>query len=242
MSMIVRATTEADLDTLVALEEKAWKRHEVPALTRSELNMWYAQRSPFFLVAEVDGVISGYYYGIQVEFSIETMDAFVAPSEDGGAVYHKHRHDPHGSSVYGISVASLTPGVGQALNSKVHELLAILDARYFVGFSRMFLFDKYASRLERGNNGILPFDQDALALWYAHESARVARMRPWGDICTKKPSIDLPPLHRADPIMAFHALNVRVGLTRILPNYMHDPSSRNYGAFLVSEAPHQHIS
>jgi hypothetical protein len=223
-----------DIDELVLLEKQVWLRRGTPVLTRKDIAKWLADSSPFFLVARDEaGKICGYYYGKQVQFDVSTAEEFLAEDKVTGMGYSDHSHDPLADSVYGVSVASKVPGAGMALNREVRKLLVKLKIRYFLGFSRLSKLKKYMEKLKSKSLDKFVTD-DEIALWYSYSSARLLRMRIWRQM----ELMPLIPLVRPDPVLAFHAKDTNLGFYGILPGYMPDPSSCDYGAFIFSEIPH----
>lgn len=232
-----RPVAADDLDDLAALEMRVWKRRGAPVLTRDELEAWYAEQSPYFIVAEGSKGICGYYFGRQIAFTPERLDAFLDPSQVTGRGVSNHAHDPAQDSVYGISVVAEVPGVGTLLNDAVHELLEVMGIRYFVGFTRLSRLDAYLRQLEE--HGSLPYPEADIAHWYAEQSARLLAMPRLRQAGAVPLLTGLPPLRRPDPVLAFHVRGTTFGLLAVLSGYMHDPASRNYGACIASTYPHR---
>lgn len=236
-TIVTRPVDERDLDALAVLETRIWKRRQTPILSREELEEWYSERSPYFIVAEGSEGICGYYFGRQIAFSPDRLDAFLDPTLVTGRGLSDHPHDPSQDSVYGISVAASVPGAGALLNDAVHELLEVMGIRYFVGFTRLSRLDAYLQTIEK--QGPLPYDQHQIARWYAQESARLLTMPRWEQAEPVPVLAGLPSVRRPDPVLAFHVRGTTFGLLAVLPGYMHDPASRNYGACIVSGYPHR---
>lgn len=238
VAITVRSVRASDLDALAELEMSAWKRHGTPILSREDLATWYAEESPYFLVAEDATGICGYYFGRQIDFSPARLDEFLDPARVTGKGMSDHPHDPYGDSVYGISVVSKTPGAGTLLNEYIHQLLEVMGIRHFVGFTRLSKFSAYVERVTSMYQNESRHSLDDIALWYAHESSALLDMRQWKE-ALPKPTLSLPPLRRPDPVLAFHVRGTNFGLLTILPNYMPDPASMNYGALIASSYPHR---
>lgn len=226
-----------DLDDLAALETRVWERRHTSILTREELGSWYNEQSPYFIVAETPDGICGYYFGRQIAFSPDRLDAFLDPALVTGRGLSNHPHDPSQDSVYGISVVAEMPGAGVLLNDAVHELLEVMGIRYFVGFTRLSRLNAYLCHLEE--DGPLPYDEDVIARWYAQESAALLSMHHWEQAKVLRRQLNLPRLRRPDPVLAFHVRGTTFGLLAVLPGYMHDPASRHYGACIASSFPHR---
>lgn len=234
--IIVRPVRNTDLPVLARLEDAAWKRHGIPALTLPDLSAWYEEYSPLFLVAESEGKISGYYFGRIIRFALEDAHTFLTPVEcAGGWEWGRHPHDPNADSAYGICVVSVVPGAGIALNNVVQDILCKRRIRYFVGVSRLSRFDRFFKTAQISGSDQTEYDS---ALWYVHESASLLSMPVWTQ-CAPKPCVMLPKLRRPDPVLAFHVRGTSFGLLGVLPNYMPDAASRNYGAVILSEFPHR---
>ncbi len=236
----VRNVERKDLATLAQLETAVWTGLGTPILTESVLTEWFDDGSPFFFIAELDGVPCGYYFGRRIRFSMEEHRAFFNPALMTGQGWSAHPHVPDGNCLYGINIVSTIRGSGRALYQAVHDLLEVMGLDYSVGITRLSGLDAYLSGIEARNGGILPYEQDAIALWYAHESAERLGLRSWSE-CQAKPELEgLPALENPDPVLAFHVQGTTFGILGILPGYIvPDPESRDYGATIVSAFPHR---
>lgn len=234
---LIREVEASDLPALAAIEKQRWTRENTPILSLEKLEEWYQTKSPFFLVSEKDGVVEGYYYGMQIHFSLETYQEYTSADARTDQGYTVHTHDPTGTSVYGVNVVTIAPEAGALLNAEVHRRLRHFNAEYFIGFTRLVHLDRYLSAIEETHGGTLPYDEPAIALWYAHETMRLIDARKWEDY-TKQADLALPALRRPDTILKFHVQGTLFGLLDVVSNYMEDPKSRNYGAFIVSSWPH----
>jgi hypothetical protein len=236
---VIREVQKKDLVQLAAIEQKRWEREGTEIMTMEILTQWYETRSPFFLLAEKKGVIEGFYHAIQVDFSLNEIERFTAPEMQTHHGCSIHAHDPQAKSVYAMNVVVIKGGAGAALNAEVHRRLKGLEMLYFIGVPRLVNLDHYLRGVEETHGGLLPYPEEDIALWYAHESMKMLETnKPWQE-CTAQPDLFLPPLRRPDLLLKFTVTTIRAGLLRIIPNFMKDPKSRNYGAFLASELPHK---
>jgi hypothetical protein len=239
MNMIqVRIARKNDLEALADLEQEIWRPLGTPILSKDELRSWLEEKSPFFLVAEYEGNVCGYYFGRRVTFSLRETCKFLDPDLVTGRGWSQHSHDSSGNSMYGISMISSVRGAGGALHSKMNELLHEYHIEYSIGFSRLPGFDAFAKEVEEMYEGNPPCNMDETALSYVWENALALKMKCWPH-CPKGPGVIVPELRAPDPVLAFHVRGANYGLAGILPKYIvPDPQSRDYGAFIVSQYPH----
>lgn len=230
-----------DLPALALIEQERWTREKTAILSLAKIEEWYESRSPFFLVAEKNGSIVGFYYGIQVNFSMDRIDEFTSADARKEEGYTIHTHDASAKSVYGINVVTVAPEAGIELNAEVHARLEQMKAEYFVGFTRLVHLDHYLKGVEAAHEGKLPYEESEIALWYAHQTMKMIGARTWKE-GSAEPALILPPLRRPDTILRFHVEGTNLGLLRVVDHYMEDPKSRNYGAFIASELPHMRRS
>lgn len=231
----VREVRHEDLPALVAIEQQRWGREGTEVMTLETLTQWYETRSPFFLLAERKGVIEGFYHAIQVDFSLDEIEKFTAQEMQTHHGCSIHAHDPTARSVYAMNVVVIKGGAGEALNAEVHRRLKHLEMLYFIGVPRLVNLDHYLRGVESIHGGTLPYPEEDIALWYAHESMKMMDTnRPWTEYATQ-PDLCLPALRRPDLLLKFTVKTIPAGLLSIIPNFMKDPKSRNYGAFLASE-------
>lgn len=238
--LTIRAVTDEDLDGLAALDQFIWSTLGTPVLSRDDLAAWHAERSPYFLLAEDADGICAYTFSHTIGFSYteDGIRAFLDPSRITGKGMSDHPHDPRSLSVYGITVSSRRKGVGPALSAARHALLAKHEAPYYIGFSRIPGFARFVERVREENEGERTRPLDELALWYAHENARLLRMRTW-ELARPKPTLALDPLEEPDSVLAFHARYSRYGILDIQRGYMQDPASLGYGVCIMSGRPHR---
>lgn len=233
----VRPVRRDDLEPLSLLDTAAYARHGIPSMSLAELAAWYEEESPLFLVAEHENRLCGYYYGRLIRFDVdEDAEAFCAPRPEGTWQWDRYPHNPVAESAYGICVAATVPGAGAALNAGIHDVLEHRRVRYYVGISRLSRLDRYVESI-KSLGGELP-DEGEIALWYTYQSADLLHMPIW-PACPRRPCVLLPELRRPDPVLAFHVQGTTFGLLGLLPDYMPDAASRNFGAVIVSEFPHR---
>jgi hypothetical protein len=231
-SIEIRPVQPSDIDTIVLLEKEVWSRLGAPILTRAEISSWYEDKSPFFLIAEHNGMPCGYYFGKIISFGSETVLEFLNPDAMTGKGFSRHTHAALGNCLYGISMVSRVRGSGRALYTCVHELLET------IGITRLSGLNEYVQTLYAQNTiSALP-PINVIAKWYLEENARLlGRTSPFlmvsGDV--QLPSVALP-----DPVLAFHVMDTRFLIHGLIPNYIvPDPESLNYGALILSEYPHR---
>jgi hypothetical protein len=231
-SFQVRPARESDLDALAVLEQHVWSPLGTPVLSREDLAAWFAECSPFFLVAEHGGQVCGSYFGRLITLTKEKALGFLDPSHATGKGFSAFAHEPGAPDLYGINILSDVRGAGRALYEEVHLLKVRMRIRYSIAFTRLTGLASFL--MERGPVA----DTDAMALWYAQESARLLGLRVWPE-CVPALQLALSPLHEADAMLAFHTKGTQFGLLGVLPNYMPDPASSNYVALIFSDFPHR---
>jgi hypothetical protein len=233
----VRAVCEEDLDTLACIEKEVWSRLNTPILSRENLQEWYEDNSPFFLVALQNGEICGYYFGKIISFDITAIDKFLEPTRMTGLGFTTHLHDPQGSFLYGINIVSLVRGTGRILYETAHKLCAQLQIPYSIGITRLPGLALYMEEIESILGPILPDLHDEIATSYICESAKLLGM-PIEKI--QKSELFFPQLSVPDHMLAFHVQGTISRLMRLVSNYIvPDPESLNYGACFVSEFLHR---
>lgn len=240
MDITVRHVEERDLDSLVELDYEVWKALHTPLMSREDLASWLAEDSPFFLLAEDGDGPLAYAFSRRMDFTFDraSIDAFLDPSLITGKGMTAWPHSARGNTGYGICVASLQPGAAGAIVKHQHKLVEEFGLPYFIGYSRLAGLDAYAKEVEASHGGALPCSLEDLALWYAHESARLLEMQEWDEV-RRKPDLDLAPLSVPDPVLRFHVRYTRYGVLDIQPGYMEDPASRGYAVFMASKYPHR---
>lgn len=238
-TITIRSVRRDDLETLAALDQRVWRRRkDTPILTIGEFRAWYEEDTPFFLVAECDGRVCGYYFGHEICFHPKNASAFIGPKWRTGRGYSNHPHAPGTREcVYGISVVA-TDGAGAHLKDEFYNQLEVMGIQYFIGFTRLSGLAGYCRQLEKAHGGMLPYDEADVVLWYAHESMRLLGKKVWTE-APPCPDLPLPRLRRPDPVLAFHVRDTNFGLLGIQPGYMPDAASRDYGACILSSAPHR---
>jgi len=229
----VREAREGDLDAVARLEQAVWSPLGTPVLERAQIEAWYRMHSPFFLIAEQDGIPCGYYFGQLVRFAMHDCVVFFRPGQ--GTLWEPRPHDPNSTSLFGINIVSRARGAGSALYARVRDLSESLGLNYSVGISRMSGLNAYMEE----NPATELYDPDEVALWYALESARLLGMRSW-EACPSRPRLPLPRVPAADPVLRCHAKGGHFGIVGLYPKYIEpDRESRDYGVCIVSAYPHR---
>lgn len=228
VEFLVRPVRASDLSALAEIEALTWRKEGAHVLSEDDLRVWFEEQSPLFLVSEHEGRVCGYYFGRFIEFTFAAMDDFIRGEIIHDGSWHRHyRHAPGATTAYGLSTASVVKGAGTVMSARARSIWKDHGIELCIGFTRLNGLDAYLKSL-----GTLPYPEAEIALWYAHESAKLLGLRSWG-ACTPQPSLELPPPAAPDPVLAFHARGNPIGLLRVVPGYMPDTASRNYGAFIA---------
>ncbi len=236
-TFVVREVRAGDIPLLEEFEKKVWGGLSTAVLTADILGEWLRAGSPFFLLAEADGEIAGYFYGQFCGFSLETIDDFTSPRVLGKSGYTTPVHAPNGNSVIGITIASCIPGAGKALNKEVYKRVHLLKKDFYIGHSRLSGLAAYWESLTpSARERAQAYGESTVALWYAHQCMKLVDGKIWEDLCTPAPTLDLPAPTVPDGALSFNAKGTDFGLLRVVDNYMIDPESKNFAAFLAHDA------
>ena len=235
MSLIrIRPVCKNDIDSLAELESLVWTPLHSTPLTWDMLAAWYAEHSPFFLVAEYEKTICGFYFGRTIDLSPVTALKFLDSRAMYAGGFHSYPRDPKGRSLYGITMLSVVPKAGKALYEAVWQLKREQHVLYSVGISRLPGLREYVKKHHTAQE-----DEKNIALWYAVESTRLLRVRLWPTCELVQEPNSYMRLSAPDRMLAFHTYGTSFGLLGILPEFMTDPASLNYGAVILSEYPHK---
>lgn len=231
--IFVRPVREEDLSVIVAMEERTWPSMGADPLSRKTLTAWYLEKSPFFLIAECSGTPCGFYFGRMITLTEETALTFLDQTLMSSGGIHQYPYAKHGNSVYGITMLSTVKGAGRALYTAVWKRKKALCIKYSIGISRLSDFRNFAMMLNAAKVSL-----DDIALWYATSSARQLGLRMWPSCKAVQEWLPTHTLQKPDRMLAFHTYGTSFGLLGVLPGFMTDPESMNYGAVILSEHPH----
>ena len=233
---LVREVTNADIPKILEVEKERWRGLGTAVLSGADLRKWLASRSPFFLLAESRDGVGGYYYGMLADFSFDMIGEYTSAEHLSGTGYTTHMHNKDANSVYGLCIVSTKKGAGQALNKEVYRRVHAMNKDFYFGYSRLSGFNAYLMSLSSTDYEKATIDAHATAIWYAHESMKLIGGKIWDEWCGPCPALTLPPPIQPDPVLSFHARGTGFGLLRVVPEFMPDPESRNFGAFLAYDA------
>jgi len=235
-SFCVREACLSDLPALTNIEERVWRALAAPTISAEVLGQWLELRSPFFLVAETEGAIAGYYFGLCTDFDLAQVDKYTKLDKVKRNGYIDIAHDPGGDSLYGITISSIVPGAGSALYQEVLTRWKNLKAKYYFGYCRLSGFAAYINNLNPDPRKSAEVDLDQTALWYAHACMTAVGGKIW-DRCAARPALELP-LPPPDPILSFHSkcCGGQFGLLGIVPRFMLCTESKGYAAFMVYQS------
>jgi hypothetical protein len=236
-SFFVRQAERRDLETIVALEQARFGGSGVEAYGPEHVRGWFEINPAGMVVAEREGRVVGYQYSQRWRFGFDRLAALTTHDEvtDGG--HARATHDPAGNAWYGISFCSIASGAGRALLESIFQAMPGHGVDYFVGASRIPGFDSYVCGLDAtGIDWRAATSESRLALFYAYACAKMSGAKIWPSM-PPQPELHLPLPPRPDPVLNKHMQIPAHGMAAFLPGYIHDPSSRNYGVFLVYQAP-----
>jgi hypothetical protein len=233
-TITVRQAAIGDIPELCSIEKEVWSKTNTAYFGTSEFTAMICEDSPFFLVAVKDSRICGYYYGKLVTLSKKVISLFMDAQNIDGAGCCKISHTSAGSSLYGISVVSIILWAGVTLQKAVDQKCVELGLSCAIGYSRLSGLRKYSESI-----GVVGFSEYKIVHWYVCESARLLKLS-LSEIefaTQRKSAFDsvLPKISAPDKILAFHTRRKKCTLLKIIPNYMTDTESINYGVLLLSE-------
>lgn len=231
----VREARHADLPAVAELEKYVWSTLGAPPISEDTLRKWLDMQSPFFLVAEAENTVAGYYFGQCNDFSLANADKYTKLDIVTGKGYINIEHDPDGNGLYGVTVASVMPGAGGALYTEVLNRWKNLKKQYYFGYCRLSGFSAYLASLNPGPRKSAEINLDETALWYAHACMEAIGGKIW-DRCKARPVLGLP-LPPPDPILSFHSkcCGGKFGLLDVIPRFMTCTESKGYAGFMVCE-------
>lgn len=233
-ALCVRQATLADVIAIHNIEQTCWGSEPgTKVLTTDDIAAMVSLKSPYTVVAEDAEGVFAYYHGVQTNFDFAAHKTFVSNLESKG-YYADSEHNPKGTSMYGINVASVKRGGGSIVTQYITELMRNQNAEYYVAFSRIAGLQAYIHDTLGGLNGR---DEAVVAAWYAARSARMFGA-PVLEYNLDLPNIELPDPVVPDRVLCHHLRHTDVGVISLVPNYMPDDKSLNYGVFMVSKWPH----
>ena len=230
-----RQARAEDVAAIVALEKTVFGPLGTACYGEEYVRAWLEVHPAGLTVAERDGRVVGYQYSQIVDFAFDRLDEFATydKATDGG--YTKRSHCPGGNCLHCVSLCSIEVGAGRALSENAYDLTVRLKLKYTLSQTRLPGLDGYLSGLE--DQGVkIPkgFTLNDVALWYALETVRMSGALIWPCL-DRRPMLALPSPAKPDPVLSKHLKFPGAGLAGVLPDYMHDPQSRDYAALLVSE-------
>jgi len=214
----VREARWEDLPGILEVENKAW-----PEKLRANRQVYEFRLKTFpegLLIAEADGKIEGVVVTQKVSSEVADQGRSWNEITDGGRI--KKTHNPRGNTLYGVnlSVFSRAPrGVATALLEAIGKKAIINNIKQIVLGARIPGFKRY-------------FEE------YCHQH-RLSHLseKQKDEIAEEYIKTFTPKGKPLDPEINFYYTKAGTSVLKLLPNYIEDPESLNYGVLLVWKNP-----
>ena len=232
-----RATTN-DVDQVCQIEKEAFKNTGTPTFTVEQVSAWLEVNPQGFWVAEKGAQVVGFSYFQLIKFDltrISGLRSFNQVTDDG---YTRKSHDPAGKTIFGLTLDSIDPGAGLVIGVFLINYFIRHNFQYIMGTSRVPGFAGYLEGVKK-NNCFAEISSELeaeIALWYALESAIMVKGKI-SSTMPPKPNLSLPPLEKPDPLLAYYLAIPGSGLYAFLPDFIHDPPSRDFAFLTLIENP-----
>lgn len=234
---LIRKADERDLEAIVGLERARFGGDGTDCYQQAHVRAWFETCPEGLVVAEHDGRVVGHHYAQRFSFGFDRLSELKTHDESTDFGCTRRTHDLSGNAWYGISLCSILSGAGRALLEHIFREMPECGLSYFVGAARISGFDNYLTTLENG--GVRWRDvasESEMALWYSHGCAEMTGAKIWPTM-PPKPPLSLTPPESRDPVLNKHIQIPGYGMAALLPGYMRDPPSRDYGVFVVYQSP-----
>lgn len=225
----VRLAEAADTDRIMALERASYFANGMHCYGRDHVEAWLEVYPDGLYVAEWEGEVVGYTCTQLVDFDVHAPHVFKSHdlTTDGG--YIRKTHQVGGNSVYGLSICSNVAGAARAMFDHICRTAKEQGRDYYLGSARIPGFDNFIHSLNHSEDLI---DLDELALWYVHECIEMVDGLTLPSF-PAKPNFSLPHLGRPDPVLCKYLKAPNHYVVSVLPDYMQDSESRNFGVLMV---------
>ncbi len=230
----IRQATWADIAQIVAVEEKVWGNAGTEVYREEHFKTWLDVYPEGFLLAEKNGVITAFTYCFITHLTaagISRLATFNDLTDNG---FSRHVHDPNGNCHFGITICSVDRGSGHVL------LQACVDFAYsrhkpLHGVSRIPGFSDYFNQAVV--SGFRPEQEKQLALSYVWECVKMVNGCAAPTLPAKPELPNLPTLAEPDLILRKYLHNPHIVILAVLPNFLHDPQSRDFSILLRCKHP-----
>lgn len=231
----IRPATDEDVPRLAELDRIKFGGTGMDVYDESYFTCWRRVNPEGLLVAEHDGSVVGYRYSQYVDFALEdipyltTNDAFT----DSG--HTQRTHKPTGNCINGVSVCSSVRGAGRVLFEVIFKQLLQQGRRYYFGFSRIPGFNEYIQGIRGAGINTDHVSEQDMATWYAFACAQ--RVNGLVHDHVPPPVVRLPAPDKPDPVLSKYLHHKGFGVAAILPNWIKDPASRDFGVMVLFKNP-----
>lgn len=217
------------MNAIVALEEASYAANGMQCYGTDHVAAWLEVNPAGLFVAEHGGNVVGYTCTQTIHFEPGRAHAMKTHDIATDCGYIRRTHRPDGNSIYGLSICSSVPGASREMFRHICAYARENGKAYYMGFSRIPGFDKYAKIVEddalAAGNGV---SQDDLALWYAHACIDMVG-GGMHDVFPPRPRLSLPVPEDPDPVFCKYLKVPGMWTAALVPGYMQDPESRDYG-------------
>lgn len=232
----VRQAQALDIPRLVELEQIKFGGQGTEVYDDSYFRCWLGVHPEGLLVScTADGTVVGYSYTQCVDFDFDHISRLTTYNDftDGGYTAKTHRGG--GNTIHGVTAVAVMEGAVHTI-VKVTECRMVRDhKKYHISGARIPGFDSYLKELESRNVDMSPFADHQIAEWYVACCVRDFGGFLWPSFPTV--DLDLPAPQQPDKVLNKWMRHEGFGVAAVLPNWMQDPKSREFGALILMKNP-----
>lgn len=228
----VRPAEARDIPDILAIEQEMWQGQGVELYTEDHFRTWLRHNPAGFQVSLKEGCVIAYGYYQTIHFDPKNFrETFTSCDRVTDHGYTLNTHNPDGNAFYGMSVVSRVKGGGSPLLMHVIQEAKKQKKEWYIGCPRINNYAEYRAKL---NSQLGPFaghtdEENSLALSYTVASATMIGALIWWEYLGAKPKNPPIPLSSPDQVLTAHLKHPGNGLGAILPGFMTDSASHDYG-------------
>lgn len=238
-SLHVRTACEEDIPRLAELEKQKFVDAGMEVYDEKFFRNWLKVNPTGFLVScKENGEVVGYTYQQCVDFDFDAIPRLTTYNEftDHGHTVRTHRWE--GNTIHGMSAVAVAPQGVYQIFKVIEQQMTEQKRKYIITGARIPGFDAFWKQAVK--NGALASDVSkmAAAQSYVGQCVRLFGGFLWESF--PKDVVDLPKPVRPDPVMNKWLKHEGFGVAAVLPNWMDDPRSHDFGVLMVLRNPHVH--
>lgn len=233
----VREARDEDVPRLSELEQLKFRDCGIEIYDERFFRCWRTVNPSGLLVScRADGLVVGYTYQQCVSFDFSEIPRLTTYNDLTDNSYTVRTHKPDGNTIDGMSAVAIAPMAVFQIFKVIEQQMIDEGRKYIISGSRIPGFGSYWRGLQAMEFDLSKIDKVAAAEWYVRQCVLQFGGFLWESFPAAKLALPLP--QKPDPVLNKWLKHKGFGAAAVLPQWMLDRKSHDFGVLIVMRNPH----